>query len=463
MNYFYWFQPITVMTEKPGKLWQKDAVLHREVEMFTVGNDRRLDQVLAPFDVLGSLAHVKMLGSVGLLSRDETEQLTAALRQIHRQIGEGAFAIEPGVEDVHSQVEWMLTAELGDTGKKIHSGRSRNDQVLVDLKMWMRSELASLVGLTTDLFDVLLRRSEEHRGDLLPGYTHLQVAMPSSFGLWFAAYAESLTDDLLAVRAAYDLCNRNPLGSAAGYGSSFPLDRQMTTDLLGFESMNFNSAYAQMTRGKSERAYAAALASVADTLARLAMDICLYAGQDFGFLRLPEAYTTGSSIMPHKKNPDVFELIRAKCNRIRALPGTLGMITGNLPSGYHRDMQELKDLVIPAGAELKSCLRLATDAIGYLEVRRNILEDERYRDLFSVERVNQLVLEGVPFRDAYRRVAEEIRDGTFQPTGALRHSHAGSIGNLRNDGISQRMQELQRPFEAAETRIQACYRDLLGL
>lgn len=450
------------MTEHSGKLWQKNYDVLREVEQFTIGNDRQLDLVLAPYDVLGSIAHVQMIGSIGLLNEQEAGALVEALRRIHLSIREGRFEIGAGVEDVHSQVELMLTSELGDTGKKIHAGRSRNDQVLLDLKLWMRDELTGLIRSILELFEILLRRSDEHSDDLLPGYTHFQVAMPSSFGLWFGAYAESLSDDVLVLRAAFDLCNRNPLGSAAGYGSSFPLDRQLTTDLLGFESMNFNSVYAQMTRGKAERIFATALASVADTLSRLAMDVCLYAGQNFGFIRLPDAFTTGSSIMPHKKNPDVFELIRAKCNRLRGVPGSLAMIAGNLPSGYHRDMQELKDLVMPASGVLKACLQLCSAAVERIEVRRDILRDARYRDIFSVERVNQLVLDGMPFRDAYRKVAEEIEEGAFSADLRPVHTHAGSLGNLCNGDIAKRMETLTRPILEAEKAIQRKYAILLG-
>ena len=414
-----------------------------------MGNDRELDMLLASFDILGSIAHSKMLGKVGLLDDKETAALCRELRNIYSEIESHSFSIEEGVEDVHSQVETILTARLGDTGKKIHTGRSRNDQVLLDIKLFARSGIAGIVQKTKALFDQLISLSEKHKKDLLPGYTHFQAAMPSSFGLWFGAYAESLVDDLTILRAAYDVTNRNPLGSAAGYGSSFPLDREYVTELLGFDSTNYNSVYAQMTRGKTERLVSAAMVSIAATLGRLSADICLYMSQNFGFISFPDNLTTGSSIMPHKKNPDVFELIRAKCNKLQALPNELAMTCANLPSGYHRDMQLIKQSFLPAFEELNGCLNMMNFMLQSIEIKKDILQDPKYKFIFSVESVNTLVNEGMPFRDAYKRVGEQIADDTFtKPESDLlqTHTHVGSIGNLANDKISALIQEVIAGF-----------------
>ncbi|MEI6680970.1 MAG: argininosuccinate lyase, partial [Mariniphaga sp.] len=401
---------------------------------------------LAPFDVIGSLAHIKMLESVGLLTTAELQSLSSELRTIYHEITAGNFAIEAGSEDIHSQVELMLTRKLGDVGKKIHSGRSRNDQVLLDLKLFTRSEIKSVVGQTVELFEILIAQSEKYREVLMPGYTHLQVAMPSSFGLWFGAYAESLTDDLLLLQGAYRLADQNPLGSAAGYGSSFPLNRQMTTDLLGFESMNYNVIYAQMGRGKVEKSVAFGLASVAATLSRLAYDVCLFMSQNFNFVSLPDELTTGSSIMPHKKNPDVFELLRSHCNRIQSLPNQILVMTNNLPSGYFRDLQLIKEVFIPAFSELKSCLSIACFAISNIRVNEKIMDDNRYENIYSVEEVNRKVLLGVPFRDAYRQVGESINNGDFNPDKTILHTHEGSIGNLCLDQIQKKMETVANSF-----------------
>ena len=441
-----------------NKLWEKDFEVNKEIERFTVGRDRELDLLLAEHDVLGSMAHITMLQQVGLLKAEELQPLLAALRSIHALCRSGKFTIEDGVEDVHSQVELMLTRQLGDMGKKIHSGRSRNDQVLLDIKLFTRRQLMEIVRASKRLFDTLLRRSEQHKDVLMPGYTHLQVAMPSSFGLWFGAYAESLADDMLFMHAAYRMANRNPLGSAAGYGSSFPLNRQMTTDLLGFETMNFNVVYAQMGRGKMERNVAFAMASVAGTLAKMAYDACLFNSQNFAFVKLPKECTTGSSIMPHKKNPDVFELIRAKSNKIQALPQQVMMIMNNLPSGYFRDLQIIKEVFLPAFDELKDCINMAEYIIDKMEVNEHILDNPIYDPIFSVEEVNRLVLSGVPFRDAYKRVGLEIEAGTFRADKHIRHTHEGSIGNLCNDRIRQLMETTIAAFdfdkvEQAEQRL----------
>ena len=435
------------------KLWQKNKVALKEVEQFTVGNDRDLDLSLAPFDVLGSLAHIKMLASVGLLNREELSLLEKELKEIYRQISDGKFSLNEGVEDVHSQIEFMLTEKLGDFGKRIHSARSRNDQVLVDLKLFMRSEIEKTVSATKDLFDLLISQSEKYKNHLLPGYTHLQLAMPSSFGLWFGAYAESLVDDLLTLETAYTVVNKNPLGSAAGYGSSFPIDRTMTTELLGFGDLNYNVVYAQMGRGKSERIVASALANIAATLSRLSMDCCLYLNQNFGFISFPEELTTGSSIMPHKKNPDVFELIRSHCNRIQALPNEIMLMTANLPSGYHRDLQLIKEHIIPAFENLQVCLQMAGLMLSQVQVKKDILKDEKYSTLFSVEEVNKLVLQGMPFRDAYKKVAADIEEGTFDPGTTVRHTHEGSIGNLNNEAIGERMDAVIRSFNFNQVKI----------
>ena len=418
-----------------SKLWEKSTSVDKDVERYTVGRDRELDIFLAPYDVVGSLAHIAMLNSIGLLTDGELEVLTAKLREIYRSTIDGQFVIEDDVEDVHSQVELLLTRALGDTGKKIHSGRSRNDQVLVDLKLFIRSRIEALTVAITRLFDTLLRQSERYAGVVMPGYTHLQVAMPSSFGLWFGAYAESLVDDLTVRLAAYRVANRNPLGSAAGYGSSFPLDRSMTTDLLGFDSMDYNVVYAQMGRGKTERIVASAIASIAATVGKLAFDACMFNSQNFGFIRLPDEYTTGSSIMPHKKNPDVFELTRAKCNRLQALPVEITMITTNLPSGYFRDLQLIKESFVPAFDEIIDILDMTSAMIDGLKVNESITDDPRYSLMYSVEEVNRRVARGVPFRDAYRQVGLEIERGEFVPDKELHHTHEGSIGNLCNDRI----------------------------
>ncbi len=419
------------------KLWQKNSNTLKEVNQFTVGKDREMDSYLASFDVLGSMAHIQMLESIQLISKDELVLLSKELKSIYASIGKGDFHIEEGVEDIHSQVELLLTKKLGDVGKKIHSGRSRNDQVLLDIKLFIRHEIQSLTEDIQKLFDLLILKSEEHKDKLLPGYTHLQLAMPSSFGLWFGAYAESLVDDLIILEAAYRVTNKNPLGSAAGYGSSFPLNREMTTKLLGFDDLNYNVVYAQMGRGKTERIVAQALSNVAATLARLAMDACLYLNQNFCFISFPEELTTGSSIMPHKKNPDVFELIRGKCNSIQALPNEIAMLTTNLPSGYHRDLQLLKEKLFPAFETIRDCIEMTQLMLSNIQVKANILEDEKYKYLFSVEEVNKLVLAGVPFRDAYKKIGEDIEQGKFQATPNLQHTHEGSIGNLCNDKITE--------------------------
>ena len=429
------------------KLWEKNIDVNPEIERFTVGRDRELDLLLARYDILGSIAHSTMLESIGMLTRDEMTALHEELRNIYGIIEKGGFVIEEGVEDVHSQVELMLTRKLGDTGKKIHSGRSRNDQVLVDLKLFTRHELKGVCENVKELFDALIEQSDRHKDVLMPGYTHLQVAMPSSFGLWFGAYAESLADDMLFLQAAYRMCNRNPLGSAAGYGSSFPLNRTMTTELLGFESMNYNVVYAQMGRGKCERNVAYALASVAGTLAKLAFDACMFNSQNFGFVKLPAECTTGSSIMPHKKNPDVFELLRAKCNRLQALPTDIMLIMNNLPVGYFRDLQIIKELFLPAFEALNDCLQMATYIIKRIEANRDILSDSRYDAMFSVEEVNRLAAEGMPFRDAYKKVGLDIEAGTFTPNKDVHHTHEGSIGNLCNKEITALMESIYGSME----------------
>ena len=429
------------------KLWQKDKASLVEVEKFTVGKDNELDIHLAPFDVLGSLAHTKMLESVGLLTKEELSLLEAELKNIYQQIQKGGFKLNEGVEDIHSQVELMLTEKLGDVGKKIHSARSRNDQVLVDLKLFLRNEIEKLVGNTKDFFDLLIQQSEKYKDDLLPGYTHLQLAMPSSFGLWFGAYAESLVDDVTTLQAAYTVVNKNPLGSAAGYGSSFPINRTLTTQLLGFDDLNYNVVYAQMGRGKTERIVASAIGNIAATLSKLSMDACLFINQNFAFISFPDELTTGSSIMPHKKNPDVFELIRSHCNRIQALPNEIIMMTNNLPSGYQRDLQLLKEHIIPALENLNNCLQMAGLMLSNIEVKKELLEDEKYKFLFSVEEVNKLVLQGVPFRDAYKKVGMAIENGNFTYTTDINHTHEGSIGNLCNDKIAAMMERIIKRFD----------------
>jgi len=418
-----------------GKIWKKTTDVDKRVDQFTVGQDRELDLFLATHDVLGSMAHIRMLTSIGLLQQEELELLLEELKNIYHEVNSEEFFIEAEAEDIHSQIELMLTRRLGDVGKKIHSGRSRNDQVLLDLKLYTRSELMEVVRAVDQLIETLIKQSNRYRHVLLPGYTHLQVAMPSSFGLWFGAYAESLADDLQLLLSAWKITIRNPLGSAAGYGSSFPLNRQMTTELLGFDTMNYNVVYAQMGRGKMERIVTHALASVAATLSKLAYDACLYNAQNFGFIRLPDEFTTGSSIMPHKKNPDVFELTRAKCNKIQSVPQQIMMITNNLPSGYFRDLQLIKELFIPTFSELKGCLQMTELMMSQVQINENILDDPKYDAMFSVETVNKLTLSGTPFRDAYKQVGLAIESGTFKPDKDIQHTHEGSIGNLCNDEI----------------------------
>jgi argininosuccinate lyase len=434
------------------KLWQKDKASLKEVETFTVGKDREMDMYLAAFDVQGSLAHIAMLESVGLLTKDELNQLQIELKNIYQQIQKGEFKLQDDVEDIHSQVELLLTQKLGDTGKKIHSARSRNDQVLVDVKLFLRNELEELTKTIQSFFDLLQSQSEKYQAHLFPGYTHLQLAMPSSFGLWFGAYAESLADDMVTIKAAYDVVNKNPLGSAAGYGSSFPINRTLTTKLLGFADLNYNVVYAQMGRGKAERVVSQSLANVADTLAKLSMDACLYLNQNFGFVNFPAELTTGSSIMPHKKNPDVFELIRSHCNRIKALPNEIMMMTTNLPSGYHRDLQLLKEHLFPAFKTLKDCIEMAGLMLSNIEIKTGILNDEKYKYLFSVEEVNKLVAEGVPFRDAYKQIGLDIEMGNFTYSTNINHSHEGSIGNLCTEQIKNQMQQVVDSFPFASVQ-----------
>lgn len=429
------------------KLWQKNTVSLKAVENFTVGKDREFDVLLAPYDVLGNIAHAIMLEKIGLLTKEEATKITQSLKQIYPKTLAADFTIEENIEDIHSQIEWMLTQQLGDTGKKIHAARSRNDQVLVDIKLYLRAELESTVKATKSFFDVLIQQSEKYKQHLLPGYTHLQLAMPSSFGLWFGAYAESLADDLLTVKSAYDVVNKNPLGSAAGYGSSFPINRKLTTALLGFADLNYNVVYAQMGRGKAERIVAQALSNIADTLAKLAMDACLFLNQNFAFISFPAELTTGSSIMPHKKNPDVFELIRSHCNRIKALPNEILMMTTNLPSGYHRDLQLLKEHLFPAFQTLKDCFSMAELMLSNIEIKENILEDEKYKYLFSVEEVNKLVLKGMPFREAYKTVGLNIENGNYTYSTVVNHTHEGSIGNLCNEEITKNMEQLIKSFD----------------
>lgn len=429
-----------------NKLWEKNYEINHEIERFTVGRDREMDLYLAKYDVLGSMAHITMLESIGLLEKEELKPLLDELKNIYELCEKGEFVIEDGIEDVHSQVELMLTRELGDMGKKIHSGRSRNDQVLVDLKLFTRHQLKEIADAVKVLFDELLQKSNQYKEVLMPGYTHLQIAMPSSFGLWFGAYAESLADDMLFLQAAYKMTNRNPLGSAAGYGSSFPLNRTMTTQLLGFDSMDYNVVYAQMGRGKMERNVAFALASVAGTLTKMAFDACMFNSQNFSFVKLPKECTTGSSIMPHKKNPDVFELIRAKCNKIQALPQQVMMIMNNLPVGYFRDLQIIKEVFLPAFDELADCLQMAAYIINKIEVNEHILDNPMYDPIFSVEEVNRLAAAGMPFRDAYKKVGLEIEAGTFHADHNIHHTHEGSIGNLCNDEINALMNNVLKGF-----------------
>ena len=428
------------------KLWEKSVQVDKDIERYTIGRDREMDLYLAPYDVLGSMAHITMLESICLLTRDELDVLLREMKQIYRDACEGRFVIEEGIEDVHSQVELILTRRLGDIGKKIHSGRSRNDQVLIDLKLYMRHEIEAIVKAVRELFDMLQTQSERYCNVLMPGYTHLQVAMPSSFGLWFGAYAESLVDDLQVLQGAYRVVNRNPLGSAAGYGSSFPLRRQMTTDLLGFDSMAYNVVYAQMGRGKTERIVAQALGGIAGTIAKLAFDACMFSSQNFGFIKLHDAFTTGSSIMPHKKNPDVFELTRAKCNKLQGVPEQIMMITNNLPSGYFRDLQIIKEVFLPTFDELKDILRMVTLMMEHITVNEHILDDPRYDLMFSVEEVNRLASEGMPFRDAYKKVGLDIEAGRFTPVKEVHHTHEGSIGNLCTAEIRALMDRVLEGF-----------------
>ncbi len=439
-----------------SKLWQKNNNVATAVEQFTIGNDQAMDLYLAAYDVLGSIAHTTMLSEVGLLTKQEQVDLKKALVEIYELIEAGNFKLEVGVEDIHSQVEILLTQKLGDVGKKIHSARSRNDQVLVDIKLFLRAELMQLTTAVQGLFNLLQQKSEAFKNDLLPGYTHLQLAMPSSFGLWLGAYAESLVDDMTTLQAAYKIVNKNPLGSAAGYGSSFPINRTRTTELLGFETLNYNVVYAQMGRGKAERITAMALANFADTLAKLSMDACLFMNQNFGFIKFPESLTTGSSIMPHKKNPDVFELIRSYCNRIKALPNEIMMMTTNLPSGYHRDLQLLKEHLFPAFQQLRNCMEMASLMIQNMEIKKDILADPKYQYLFSVEEVNKLVNGGMPFRDAYKKIGIDIEEGKFTYDTHITHTHEGSIGNLGTEAVSNLMKTViaELDFEKVNKQIE---------
>ncbi len=429
------------------KLWDKGVSVDKKIEEFTVGKDRELDVMLASFDVLGTMAHITMLEKIGLLEKDELTLLLKELKKIYSTTIDGSFVIEDGIEDVHSQVELLLTKELGDIGKKVHSGRSRNDQVLLDLKLFARDRIEEMIKGVEQLFKTLQAKSEEHKDTLIPGYTHLQVAMPSSFGLWFGAFAESLADDLHVLKAAWNVANQNPLGAAAGYGSSFPLDRSLTTSLLGFDDMNYNVVYAQMGRGKMERTVAFAIASIAGTLSKLAMDGCLFMSQNFGFVKLPDELTTGSSIMPHKKNPDVFELIRGKCNVLQTLPQLIGSVTTNLPTGYFRDLQVIKETFLPAFSELQDSIEIATFAIENITINKNVITDEKYKLAFTVDEVNRLVLQGVPFRDAYKEVGMKVERGEFEPDYNVNHTHEGSIGNLCNSEIAQKMEGLIESFK----------------
>lgn len=442
------------------KLWSKDKDSLKEVTDFTTGKDQEMDLYLAKFDVLGSLAHIQMLQSISLITKEELASLTSELKNIYKEIEKGNFKIENGIEDIHSQVELLLTKKLGDVGKKIHSGRSRNDQVLVDIKLFVRHQLEELVNEIKTLFDLLIKLSDQHKEKLLPGYTHLQLAMPSSFGLWFGAYAESLVDDVITLQAAYQVANKNPLGSAAGYGSSVPLNRKMTTELLGFAELNYNVVYAQMGRGKTERIVSSAVSNVAATLSRLAMDACLFLNQNFGFISFPDDLTTGSSIMPHKKNPDVFELIRAKCNTLISLPNEIALVTANLPSGYHRDLQLLKEKLFPAFQTLRDCLRMTGLMLSRIQIKENLLEDEKYKYLFSVEEVNKLVLSGMPFRDAYKKIGKEIEEGKFNYSTKINHTHEGSIGNLNLREISSMMDQTITSFPFA--RVNAALQKLIS-
>lgn len=429
------------------KLWDKNTKIEKAVETFTVGKDRELDMLLAPYDVLGSLAHIQMLNSANLLTDAELTKLQTALKQIYGDVAAGNFSLDEGMEDIHSQIEFSLTEKLGETGKKIHSARSRNDQVVLDIKLFLRNEIEAITNAVLKFFDLLQEQSEKHKDLLLPGYTHFQLAMPSSFGLWFGAYAESLTDDMLTLHAAWEVINKNPLGSAAGFGSSFPIDRQLTTELLGFAEMNYNVVYAQMNRGKMEKILAQALSNIASTLSKLSMDACIYLNQHFDFISFPAELTTGSSIMPHKKNPDVFELVRAHCNRIQALPNEIHSITANLPSGYHRDFQLLKESLFPALKNIKDCLHMSALMIENIEIKKDILKDKKYSYLFTVEEMNKLVLKGIPLRDAYKKIGMEVADNTFETDMKLKHTHAGSIGNLENGKIKARMDGIIGRFD----------------
>lgn len=429
------------------KLWQKSTQINQQIENFTVGKDRELDLWLAEYDILGSLAHIEMLESINLLEKEELSQLQIELKKLYKKAVKGAFIIEDGVEDVHSQVELLLTQKLGDIGKKIHSGRSRNDQVLVDLRLFFRAEIKDLAETTNELFETYLALSNQHQATLMPGYTHLQVAMVSSFGLWFGAYAESLVDDMTLLQSVYKIVNQNPLGSAAGYGSSFPLNRTMTTELLGFDNLNYNVIHAQLGRGKSELFMSFALAAIASTLGKFAMDVCLYCNQNYNFISFPDELTTGSSIMPHKKNPDVFELIRAKCNKLQSLPTEISMTINNLPAGYHRDFQLLKESLFPALQDLKSCLEIATHMVKNMTIKKGVVEQEQYKYLFTVETVNNLVLSGIPFRDAYKIVGKEVEEGKYKPDMEVKHTHEGSLGNLCNEEIAAKMKRVWKGFK----------------
>lgn len=435
------------------KLWQKDTDSLKEVEKFTVGKDRELDVLLARYDVLGSLAHIQMLESIGLLTKEELSSLRAALKAIYKEIEKGNFSLEDGVEDIHSQIELLLTQQLGDAGKKIHAARSRNDQVLVDLKLYLRNELEEIIRLTERLFELFQQRSEEHKNDLLPGYTHFQLAMPSSFGLWFGAYAESLADDIASLYPAWLLVNKNPLGSAAGYGSSFPINRTLTTQLLGFSDLDHNVVYAQMGRGKVERIFLQGLSNIAATLAKCAMDGCVFMNQNFGFISFPDELTTGSSIMPHKKNPDVLELVRARCNQIQSAPAVIQSVISNLPSGYHRDFQLIKEIVFPVIGHLKDCIGMMYLMFSNVSIRKDILNDEKYLHLFTVEEMNKLVLQGTPLRDAYREIGMQVAEGTFRSSGELHHTHEGSAGNLHNEEIAKMLQKTLQLFNFDEVNL----------
>ncbi len=441
------------------KLWQKETSTNNQVETFTVGQDREMDLFLAEFDVLGSLAHTQMLASIGLLDKSDLAAIQKELKNIYQEIQDGKFIIKDGVEDVHSQVEMLLTQRIGEAGKKIHSGRSRNDQVLVDLKLFFRSQIQEIVTSVDELFKLLIQLAEEHKSKLMPGYTHLQIAMPSSFGLWFGAYAESLIDDLEVLLASYKICNKNPLGSAAGYGSSFPLNRTMTTNLLGFDHLNYNVVYAQMGRGKTERILSQAMSSIAATLNKLAMDACLFMNQNFGFISFPDELTTGSSIMPHKKNPDVWELIRGRTNQLQALPNQIMMLTTNLPSGYHRDMQLQKETLFPAFQSLMSCLDMTKLMLKNIKIKNNILDDPKYKYLFSVEEVNNLVLAGTPFREAYKKVGMDIEAGNFGGNYEINHTHEGSIGNLNLAEVNKMMEDVIAEFNFE--KIEKALKDLV--